>query len=89
MVFGADHFGLIARTRVPLTKGDWEFAALSDDGVRVTVNGHPVIENWAWHGPTHDAGVYEQVAAGEMAIEVEHFEIDGYATLSLQVEPAR
>ena len=80
---------MIARTTLPLPAGSWRFSTLSDDGVRVTVNGHPVIENWAWHGPTHDAGVYEQAAAGEVAIEVEHFEIDGYATLSLQVEPAR
>ena len=86
---GPDHFGMIARTTLPLPAGSWRFSTLSDDGVRVTVNGHPVIENWAWHGPTHDAGVYEQAAAGEVAIEVEHFEIDGYATLSLQVEPAR
>jgi hypothetical protein len=51
---GVDHFGMIARTQLPLSAGTWEFATLSDDGIRVIVDGKQVIENWAWHGPTRD-----------------------------------
>lgn len=85
---GGDHFGMIARTRLTLPAGRWRLVSWSDDGVRVTVNGQPVIENWTWHGPTRDEGYFEQPAAGEVEITVEHFEIDGYAVLRLEIEPA-
>lgn len=85
---GGDHFGMIARTRLALPAGRWRLVSWSDDGVRVTINGQPVIENWTWHGPTRDEGYFEQPAAGEVAITVEHFEIDGYAVLRLEIEPA-
>jgi len=79
--FGADHFGMAARTRLPLTQGTWELSTLSDDGVRVTVDGKPVIENWGWHGPTHDSGKLELASDAIVDILVEHFQIDGYAVL--------
>ncbi len=84
---GGDHFGMIARTTMPLPAGRWRFRTLSDDGVRVRVNGKPVIENWTWHGPTRDEGVFEQPADGTVEIIVEHFEIDGYAVLELEITP--
>jgi hypothetical protein len=86
---GPDHFGMIARIGLRLPAGRWRFATQSDDGVRVSVNGRNVIENWTWHGPTSDAGVYQQEAAGDCEIQVEHFEIDGYAVLRLTIEPDR
>ena len=82
---GRDHFGMIARTHLPLTKGGWEFATLSDDGVRVTVDGQPVIENWTWHGPTRDTGKLTLPADMTVEIVVEHFEIDGHAVLEFSV----
>ncbi len=83
---GNDHFGMIARTKLNLTKGKWRFKTLSDDGIRVVVAGKPVIENWTWHGPTPNEGIFEQSAAGQVEIVVEHFEIDGYAMLKLDIE---
>lgn len=85
---GGDHFGMIARTRLHLPAGDWQFRTLSDDGVRVRVGEQTVIENWTWHGPTTNVGRFHQAEAGEVEIEVEHFEIDGYAVLRLDIEPA-
>ena len=61
---------------------------IRDDGLRVTVAGRPVIENWTWHGPTRDEGTFTQLADGEVEVEEEHFEIDGYAVLQLEIEPA-
>ena len=83
--FGQDHFAMVARTRLPLSKGTWEFTTLSDDGVRVTVEGKPVIENWAWHGPTRDSGTLELENDKTVEIEVEHFQIDGYAVLEFSL----
>jgi parallel beta-helix repeat protein len=84
---GSDHFGMIARTRIELPAGAWRFATLSDDGVRVLIDGTTVIENWTWHGPTRDTGIFEQETTGEVEIVVEHFEIDGYAVLEFDLEP--
>jgi hypothetical protein len=83
----SDHFGMIARTNLRLPAGRWVLRTLSDDGVRVRVNGRSVVENWSWHGPTRDEGEYQQSESGEVAIEVEHFEIDGFATLVFEIAP--
>lgn len=85
---GADRFGMIARTRLTLGKGSWRFTTLSDDGVRVLVDGKPVIENWTWHAPTRDTGVFTLEEQREVELVVEHFEIDGYAVLELDIAPA-
>jgi hypothetical protein len=82
-----NHFGTIARTALPLTPGRWRVTTTSDDGVRVTIDGRPVIENWTWHGPTRDTGEFDW-EGGEAEIVVEHFEIDGHAVLEFGIEPA-
>ncbi|MBX3406773.1 MAG: right-handed parallel beta-helix repeat-containing protein [Phycisphaeraceae bacterium] len=82
---GRDHFGMIARTRLTLGKGAWRFTTLSDDGIRVLADGQPIIENWTWHAPTRDSGLLTLTEEREVEIVVEHFEIDGYAVLSLDI----
>jgi parallel beta-helix repeat protein len=84
---GSDHFGMIATTRLNLPAGRWLVRTLSDDGVRVQIDGRKVLENWTWHGPTTDTAVHAQAEPGEVDIQVEHFEIDGYAVLRLDLEP--
>ena len=84
---GADHFAMVARAKLPLTKGTWEFATISDDGVRVSVDGKPVIENWAWHGPTRNSGTLALEADKTVEITVEHFQIDGFAVLEFSLLP--
>ena len=76
---------MIATTRLPLSAGSWEFATLSDDGVRVIVDGQNIIDNWTWHGPTRDTGRLNLSMDKTVEIEVEYFEIDGYATLELKI----
>ena len=44
---GQRHFGMIARTRLPLTKGTWAFTTLSDDGVRVV----SPLSDFLWRWP--------------------------------------
>jgi parallel beta-helix repeat protein len=82
----ADHFATLATTTVELEAGDYEIRTISDDGIRVTVDGKVVIEDWTWHPPkTHVAKV--TVEKGTHAFVVEHFEIDGYAQLKLVLRP--
>jgi len=82
---GTDYFGIIAKTRLPLSAGTWEFATLSDDGIRLTVDGKTIIENWTWHGPTPNTATFELHTNKTVEITVEHFEIDGYAVLELKI----
>ena len=86
---GVDRFGTIARTRLRMPAGRWRLTTLSDDGVRVLVDGRVVIENWTWHAPTRDVGVLEVDRDREVEIVVEHFELDGYSVLELEIEPER
>lgn len=85
---GADHFGMIATTQLLLPAGTWRVSTRSDDGIRVLIDGEPVIENWTWHGPTRDEGTFALDNEQLVEIVVEHFEIDGNAVLDLSIEPA-
>jgi len=84
---GGNHFGVMAQASLKLPKGRWRFRTNSDDGVRVLVNGKPVIENWTWHVPTNNDGVFEQATSDAANIVLEYFEIDGLAALRLEIEP--
>ncbi len=53
-----DRFGLVAQTQIALPPGRWRVRTLSDDGVRVFVNGSMVIERWDIHGPTEVLAVF-------------------------------
>jgi len=81
----ADRFATVAETEIDLPEGEYEFVTVSDDGVRVLVDGKPVLENWTHHGPKEDRATVK-LAAGTHRIRVEHFEIDGWAWLSLRIE---
>lgn len=81
-----ERYGVIARTSLLLPAGKWRFTTLSDDGVRVLVAGTTVIENWTHHAPTRDSGTFEQPSAAEIELIVEYFQLDGYATLELEIE---
>ncbi|MCC6678529.1 MAG: right-handed parallel beta-helix repeat-containing protein [Phycisphaerales bacterium] len=85
---GPDRFGTVATTKIRLPKGKWRIQTVSDDGVRVVVNGATVIEDWNWHAPKTDVGIVEMPQDGEADILVEHFELDGYAILTLDIEKA-
>jgi len=81
----ANHFATVATTTLELPAGTWRFRVLSDDGVRVLVDGRTVIENWTWHAPTVDTAEV-RLEAGRHDVRVEHFEIDGHAVLELELE---
>jgi len=52
------------------------------------VDDKTVLEDWTWHGPTsHSTKV--ALTQGKHNLRVEHFEIDGYAQLSLRLRPAQ
>jgi hypothetical protein len=83
----ADRFGTLAEARVRLPAGRWKLTVTSDDGVRVKVDGEPVLEDWTWHPPATGSAVIDGDRV--VLLEVEHFEIDGYSVLKLSIDPAQ
>ena len=84
----SDHFGTIASTTLEFPAGRWKLTSLSDDGIRVWLDDKLVIDDWTWHGPTGHDHEFEVSEARGLKIKVEHFELDGYAVLSLELEAA-
>ena len=65
--------------------GTYRFQTVSDDGVRVWVNGQLLINNWTSHAPTTDTSAGINLSAGQRySITVEYFENTGGATVRLR-----
>jgi len=48
------HFAILASTKIKLAGGRYRLSTLSDDGIRVFLDGREVISRWNHHGPTPD-----------------------------------
>ncbi|HTI69485.1 MAG TPA: right-handed parallel beta-helix repeat-containing protein [Candidatus Limnocylindria bacterium] len=86
---GRDHFGMMAHTKFPLPVGRWRLVSMSDDGVRVRVNGQTVIENWNIHGGTENEAYFEQKTPAAVDFAIEYFERDGAAMFRFGIERAK
>jgi parallel beta-helix repeat protein len=82
-----DHFGTIASAIMAVPAGRWRLRTLSDDGLRVWLDGELVIDDWTHHGPTAHEAAFALEALREIELRVEHFELDGYAVLRVVIEP--
>lgn len=82
-----DGFGTRARLTLPLPAGRYRLSTVSDDGLRVRVDGALVIDDWTWHAPRSQSVDLERKHTGELELQVEHFELDGWAVLELTLEP--
>ena len=82
----SDSFGTLAATRVKIPKGRWRIRTTSDDGIRVWVDDELLIDDWTWHAPKRIDAEFVVKEEREVAFRVEHFELDGYAVLELDLE---
>ena len=82
----SNRFAMQATTRMKLSAGRYRIRTVSDDGVRVKIDGKVVQEDWTWHAPKENLSEV-QLAAGEHEIVVEYFELDGHAELRFYLEP--
>jgi hypothetical protein len=68
---------------VPRFTESYTLHTLSDDGIRVRIDGRLVIDRFNGHTPTHDTGSIALTAGRHHAVEIEYFEIDQGAVLQL------
>ena len=47
-----------------------------------------MIDDWTWHAPRRAEALLERTADGWLTLRAEHFELDGFAVLSVALEPA-
>jgi hypothetical protein len=83
----ADYFITLADGSFTIDPGEYDLSVTTDDGVRVWVDDQLVIDEWHWQGPT----LYTKTLklGGQHRIRVEHYEIDGYAALKVELKPRR
>jgi hypothetical protein len=75
-------FAVEASGRVTLPAGEYTLRSLSDDGIRVWVDGRLVIDNWDLHGTEVD---YASLTGGSHDIRMRYFQIEGWAELRLDI----
>jgi hypothetical protein len=68
---------------LPRVSGRHSIHTLSDDGVRVSIGGQSVIDNFSLHAATSDLGTIELVAGQRTRIQVEFFDALAGARLEL------
>ncbi len=72
---GADTYSVRWTGQVmPQYSQTYTFYTLSDDGVRVWVDGVQLIDNWTNHAPTENSGTISLVAGQKYTIKVEYYE---------------
>jgi glucose/arabinose dehydrogenase len=81
---GADTFSVRWTGQVqPQFTGTYTFYTVSDDGVRLWVNGQQIVNNWTNHAPTENSGTIALTAGQRYDIRMEMFENTGGATARL------
>ncbi len=79
--FSARWTGSIA----PATTGTYSFQTVSDDGIRLWVNGVLLIDDWTSHGATTDtSGAINLEAGTRYAVRLEYFDATGSAVARLR-----
>ena len=84
---GNDHWATICDGNFQVPAGNYTLEVTTDDGARVWVDGNPVITNaWKYQGPTLYTAPLS-LTGDRHTIHVDHFQIDGYATLKVSLKP--
>jgi PA14 domain/Pectate lyase superfamily protein len=63
--------------------GTYTFYTVSDDGIRLWVNGTLLIDNWTLHPPTENSGTISLAAGQKYAIKIDYYENWGGAVAKL------
>jgi hypothetical protein len=81
-----DRFATVAEGDLTIEPGNYVIELTTDDGARLWLDGQEVIKGaWKYQGPTQYTA--EVRLGGKHHLRVEHFEIDGYAALKVNIRP--
>jgi hypothetical protein len=72
---------------IDLAAGTYRFTATSDDGIRVYVDGRPIIDEWH-DQPARTYTADARLGAGHHLVTVEYYENTGYAVARVSWAPA-
>lgn len=81
-----DHYATLADGTFTVPEGDYTVEITSDDGARLSLDGQLIVDEWHYEAPTQYKRTVH-LAAGKHAFHLEHFQIDGYATLKVTIKP--
>ena len=82
----ATRSAIIATTAVDLPPGAFTIRSISDDAIRVFVDGVLVIDDWTPHESAVDNAA---ITPGRHAIRVEYAQVDGWTELRVQIVRGR
>jgi parallel beta-helix repeat protein len=77
-----ERFAFEATGSVTLAEGTYSLRTISDDGVRVWVDGRLLIDNWSQHGSVPD---YNAIGGGKHELRVQYFQVDGWVEFRLDI----
>ena len=77
-----DHLAMTGAGTVELPNGQFVLRTISDDGVRVWIDGKLVIDRWDVHESIVDEA---PISAGKHQLRVEYFERTGWAELRIEI----
>lgn len=81
-----DRFAFVAEGTTNLPPGDYTIEVISDDGVRVWVDGKLALDAWEPHESRVDR---VDLAGGRRRLKVEYYELAGWAEIRLDIQPRR
>jgi hypothetical protein len=81
-----ERWALRAVGRVELPPGEYVLEAISDDAVRVWVDGRLAIDAWQPHESRVDAA---RIGGGGHDLVVEYYQVDGWVELAIDIQPDR
>ena len=76
------HVALEATGTVQLAPGQYTLRTISDDGVRVWVDGALVIDHWAPHESRLD---FASLSGGRHELRVQYYQVDGWDELRVEI----
>lgn len=77
-----DHYAVHATSTVVLEDGAYTLRTISDDAIRVWVDGSLVIDHWTPHESAVDNA---RITAGRHAVQVAYAQVDGWSELRVEV----
>jgi hypothetical protein len=67
----------------------YTFYTNSDDGVRLSINGQQIINNWTDHAPVENSGTISLTAGQKYAITLDYYDNSGGSTIQLSWSSTR